>query len=356
MSQVSFVIGLGSSWSQALLAKRPSQIVGSGRKSHGRRRGPSARRDLGAVRSARRPLRRRPPCRDRPRRHRRQSRSKPPTAVPGRPALAPPTHRSRVPRSRLADSVARRSRPAAVSRCVDQIVADDVVARRVRPVRAEPRGARWPSCRRRAARSAAAGWSPCRRRRGRRPSSRARGPPGGASGRAPRSRPRRGRGGRAAAPSPAPRRSRGRPAPCRPGCTPSSISSISTRPAFMSAHQLGERLQWSTGSASTGSRVDDRRADVAERLVDARGRAPGRRATGTRRRPPGEAPRCAGGPRPPPAPILARRRPPGAAPAPPAHAERLRERRARRPRPRPARAAGGGRPRVECSSGTLSTA
>src|SRR5436190_23977092 len=32
LSQVSLVIGLGNSWSQALLANRPSKIVGSGRK------------------------------------------------------------------------------------------------------------------------------------------------------------------------------------------------------------------------------------------------------------------------------------------------------------------------------------
>ena len=33
MSHVSFVSGFGASWSQPLLAKRPSQIVGSGRKT-----------------------------------------------------------------------------------------------------------------------------------------------------------------------------------------------------------------------------------------------------------------------------------------------------------------------------------
>src|SRR6266545_6168160 len=33
LSQVIVVIGLGNSWSQPLLAKRPSQIVGSGRKT-----------------------------------------------------------------------------------------------------------------------------------------------------------------------------------------------------------------------------------------------------------------------------------------------------------------------------------
>ena len=33
LSQVSLVSGLGSSWSQPLLANRPSQIVGSGRKT-----------------------------------------------------------------------------------------------------------------------------------------------------------------------------------------------------------------------------------------------------------------------------------------------------------------------------------
>ena len=32
LSQVSLVIGLGSSWSQPLLANRPSKMVGSGRK------------------------------------------------------------------------------------------------------------------------------------------------------------------------------------------------------------------------------------------------------------------------------------------------------------------------------------
>ena len=36
LSQVSLVSGLGSSWSQPLLAKRPSQIVGSGRKTSSR--------------------------------------------------------------------------------------------------------------------------------------------------------------------------------------------------------------------------------------------------------------------------------------------------------------------------------
>ena len=36
LSQVSRVRGLGNSWSQPLLANRPSQIVGSGRKTSSR--------------------------------------------------------------------------------------------------------------------------------------------------------------------------------------------------------------------------------------------------------------------------------------------------------------------------------
>ena len=52
LSQVSLVRGLGSSWSQPLLANRPSQIVGSGRKTIS---SPRAGRVAGAVGIGERP-------------------------------------------------------------------------------------------------------------------------------------------------------------------------------------------------------------------------------------------------------------------------------------------------------------
>ena len=80
------------------------------------------------------------------------------------------------------------------------VVADDLQARAVGLAQEDAPAPRWPTCRRRAARSGAAGSSPCRRRRGRRPTTRARGPRGRASGRARPSRPGGARGGSGAGP------------------------------------------------------------------------------------------------------------------------------------------------------------
>ena len=132
LSQVIRVNGLGSSWSQPLLANRPSQIVGSGRKT--------SSSPLGGPVAARRGPGRPGPW------------ASTALALRAVPAITP--LRRALPPGRL--EVARQRLPPPV-------VADDLQRRSVGLAQQDARAARWPTCRRRAARSAAAGSSPCRR-------------------------------------------------------------------------------------------------------------------------------------------------------------------------------------------------
>ena len=141
---------------------------------------------------------------------------------------------------------------------------------------------------------------------------------------------------------------------CRPGCRRGSAAA-STLPAVHVGDQLAAATRAGRpGSASTGVGVDDRRADVAERVVDARAPARAPRAAvvagddeaACRDAPAGP---CATG-------VDPRRACSGARPALlPATPEPRARAPARTPRPRPAAAAAGGRRCAPVSDGVLST-
>ena len=157
LSQVIRFIGRGSSWSHPLLANRPSQIDGSGRKTISRPdgRGVAARRGRDLLDLGRDLL---------------------------RLAGGPVDHA-------LAEGVAPGDLEVARQRLAPPVVADDLQGRPVGLAQQDGEQLDRPTCRRRAGRSGAAGWSPCRRRPGRRPRPPGRAPRGRATGRAGPSRP-----------------------------------------------------------------------------------------------------------------------------------------------------------------------